>query len=202
MYNNHLTHCGRGPRSRRNRGNWNRMFRDMGMEFSGPWMDMKMGGRGRGRRSGRVLKSGELQLVILALVEEEPRHGYGLIEAIEQKTAGAYSPSPGVIYPTLTLLSDMGLIEEQPDGSRKLYAITAEGRTHLQERRDEADAIMERLEDAGGKPGGGDFAPIGRAMVNLGAALKLRVWERGANRDTSRAIADILDDAAKKISEL
>src|SRR5690606_25340682 len=69
-----------------------------------------MGGRG-GRR--RLFDGGELRLVLLKLIGDQPRHGYDLIREIEDKTGGAYAPSPGVIYPTLTLLADMGLIEEE-----------------------------------------------------------------------------------------
>jgi hypothetical protein len=89
-----------------------------------------MGGRG-GRRGGgrrRVFESTELRLVLLALIGEQPRHGYDLIKAIEERSGGSYAPSPGVVYPTLTMLQDMGLIEEQAaEGAKRLFAITDAG---------------------------------------------------------------------------
>src|SRR3954466_9125212 len=108
-------------------------------------------GRGRrGRRSRRMFESGELRLVLLKLIAEsdEPRHGYDLIRAIEDMTGGEYSPSPGVVYPTLTLLQAMGLIEEAPGaGPRKPFQVTDEGRKHLEERSEEVEALFERLKD-------------------------------------------------------
>lgn len=196
--------CGgwHSERRRGMRGNWNRMFRDMGMEFAAEFGGPR-GRRGRHRGgSGRLLKSGELQLLLLALIEQQPRHGYALIEEIEQMTGGVYAPSPGVIYPTLTLLADMALIEERPDEGRKLYTITDAGRAHLDDRREEADELLERVRGAGGRDAG-DWAPIGRGLVNLGAALKLRAWgDRRLDAATAKQIAEILDDAAKRIEDL
>src|SRR5215210_8074136 len=86
-------------------------------------------GSGGRRRSRRMFESGELRLVLLKLIADEPRHGYDLIRAIEDMTGGEYAPSPGVVYPTLTLLQDMGLIEEAPgEGPRKPFQVTDEGR--------------------------------------------------------------------------
>ena len=91
------------------------------------------GSRRGGRRSRRMFESGELRLVLLKLIADEPRHGYDLIRAIEDLTGGEYAPSPGVVYPTLTLLQDMGLIEEAPgEGPRKPFQVTDEGRAHLE----------------------------------------------------------------------
>jgi DNA-binding PadR family transcriptional regulator len=95
-----------------------------------------------------MFESGELRLVLLKLIADEPRHGYDLIRAIEEITGGEYAPSPGVVYPTLTLLQDMGLIEEAPgEGPRKAFQATAEGRSHLEERAEEVEALFERLRD-------------------------------------------------------
>lgn len=196
----------RGRRGGSDWGDWGVRFAGLGPMFRELGVAFDTSGRRRRGRSGRqrqFLKSGELQLLLLALIEAEPMHGYALIEAIETRTGGEYAPSPGIVYPTLTMLADMGLAEEQPEGSRKLYAITDKGRAHLDERRGEADEILARL-DATGRPRGpsGDLAPAWRAMVNLGAALKLRMWERGADAETAQAIADILDEAAAKIEKI
>ncbi|MCC2109496.1 MAG: PadR family transcriptional regulator, partial [Hyphomicrobiales bacterium] len=87
----------------------------------------------------------ELRLVLLKLISDQPRHGYDLIRAIEEMTGGAYAPSPGVVYPTLTMLEDMGHIDEQKsEGARKAFAITAEGAAHLESNKTEVDAILAR----------------------------------------------------------
>src|SRR5512146_1962799 len=100
------------------------------------------GRRGGGRRSRRMFESGELRLVLLKFIADEPRHGYDLIRAIEELTGGEYAPSPGVVYPTLTLLQDMGLIEEAPgEGPRKSFQATDEGRSYLEERSEEVEAL-------------------------------------------------------------
>src|ERR1700722_2995948 len=101
--------------------------------------------RGGGRRR-RVFDSGELRLVLLKLIADQPRHGYDLIRAIEELTGGSYVPSPGVVYPTLTLLQDMGQIEEAPSGgARKQFVVTEEGTAHLAEKKLEGEALFERL---------------------------------------------------------
>jgi DNA-binding PadR family transcriptional regulator len=158
-------------------------------------------GRGRGRR--RMFDSGELRLVLLKLIADQPRHGYDLIRAIEELTHGAYAPSPGVIYPTLTMLQDMGLIEEaKGEGSRKAFQVTAEGEAHLAEKADEVAALLERLEDAGSDQRKAGGAPIKRAVGNLLSAL----WHRATRDDMDEArlheIAAILDEAAQKIERL
>ena len=112
------------------------------------------GGRGggpRGRR--RMFESGELRLVLLKLIADEPRHGYQLIKAIEELTEGDYAPSPGVVYPTLTLLDDMGLIAEKksPD-TKKVFEATDEGRAHLAENEAEVAELIERLKAMARKP--------------------------------------------------
>ena len=89
---------------------------------------------GEGGRRRRMFDGGELRLVLLKLIEEQERHGYDLIRAIEERTGGAYAPSPGVVYPTLTLLDDMELIEaRQAEGAKKLYGVTEAGKAHLAE---------------------------------------------------------------------
>jgi DNA-binding PadR family transcriptional regulator len=160
------------------------------------------GGR-RGRRARRMFESGELRLVLLKLIADEPRHGYDLIRAIEELTGGEYAPSPGVVYPTLTLLQDMGFIEEAPgEGPRKAFQATAEGRTHLEERSEEVEALFERLSDL--KPRAENMAgpAIGRAIKNLMTALSHRVGRDGLDEELLHEIAAILDDAAQRIERV
>jgi DNA-binding PadR family transcriptional regulator len=162
------------------------------------------GGRGgrRGRRARRMFEGGELRLVLLKLIADEPRHGYDLIRAVEEMTGGEYAPSPGVVYPTLTLLQDMGLIEEAPgEGPRKPFQVTDEGRQYLDERAEEIEALLERLEDL--KPRHSDAGPaIGRAVKNLMTALSHRVGRDGFNDDLLHEIAGVLDEAAQKIERI
>jgi DNA-binding PadR family transcriptional regulator len=103
------------------------------------------GGGGGEVRVGRMLAQGDLKLIALALVEQQPRHGYDIMKILEEKTAGLYAPSPGVVYPTLTYLEEVGHLISQLEGAKKLYAITAEGRAHLAENRAIADAVLVRL---------------------------------------------------------
>ena len=157
----------------------------------------------RGRRSRRMFESGELRLVLLKLIADEPRHGYDLIRAIEDLTGGEYAPSPGVIYPTLTLLQDMGLIEEAPgEGPRKAFQVTDEGRAHLEERAEEVEALFERLRDLAPREGNGAGPAIGRAVKNLMTALRHRIGRDGLDDELLHEIAAILDEAAQRIERV
>ncbi|HEX6742033.1 MAG TPA: PadR family transcriptional regulator, partial [Sphingomicrobium sp.] len=176
-------------------GNWGPFHFDFGDEG---WS----GGR-RGRRARRMFESGELRLVLLKLIADEPRHGYDLIRAIEELTGGEYAPSPGVVYPTLTLLQDMGLIDEAPgEGPRKSFRVTDEGRAHLDERSEDVEALFERLADL--KPRGESMAgpAIGRAVKNLMTALGHRLKAEGFDEDLFLEVAAILDEAAQKIERV
>ena len=96
-------------------------------------------------RAGRMLAQGDLRLIALALIAEAPRHGYEIIKLVEEKTADWYSPSPGIVYPTLTFLEEAGYVTVSTEGAKKLYTITAEGRAYLDASRDLADVVLERL---------------------------------------------------------
>ena len=96
-------------------------------------------------RIGRMLASGDLRLVALYLIEQQPRHGYDLIKAIEEKTGGFYSPSPGVIYPALTFLEEAGYVTSTSEGNKRLYTITEEGKAHLADNRAAVEATLAHL---------------------------------------------------------
>ena len=96
-------------------------------------------------RAGRMLAQGDLRLVALALIEQAPRHGYEIIKLVEEKTADWYSPSPGIVYPTLTYLEEAGYVTAAAEGAKKLYSITDEGRAYLKANRDLADVVLDRL---------------------------------------------------------
>ena len=115
----------------------------------GRWGGRHGAGGGDLPRLGRVIGSGELQLIALALIAEQPRHGYEIIKLLEDKTDGAYSPSPGMVYPTLTYLEEADYVTSQADGAKKLYSITDAGRAHLEQNRAYVDALLARLAAVG-----------------------------------------------------
>ena len=158
------------------------------------------GGRGRGGPGGqgRMFQHGDLRLLILALIAETPRHGYEIIREIESRLGGAYAPSPGVVYPTLTMLEETGFATSATtEGSKRQYTITDAGTAHLAENQATVDAIFARIEDAGSGP---DFGPrILRAMANLRFALRLRLGRGGVDDVAAGRIAAALDAAAAEI---
>lgn len=170
--------------------------------FTMTWDWSADGERGRGR-SRRRFDSGELRLVLLHLISDSPRHGYDLIREIEDRTGGAYAPSPGVIYPTLTLLEDMGLIgEQQSEGAKKLFAITEAGTAHLAEHAEQVKAVMERLDQIGEVRQRSDRSSVRRAMGNLRQVLVNRLSAGDADEDTVHRMVALIDEAAQKIEKL
>ena len=149
-----------------------------------------------------MFEGGQLRLVLLLLMESEPRHGYDLIREIETRTGGAYTPSPGIIYPTLTLLEELGLVEARTsDGVKKLYAITAAGLVLLTENRTEAETALARLDQLRRRNESFDAGPVHRAMNNLKAALHQRLADT-TDKEILFAVADAIDEAARKIERL
>jgi DNA-binding PadR family transcriptional regulator len=176
-------------------GSWGPFSFDLGDEG---WS----GGRS-GRRARRMFESGELRLVLLKLIADQPRHGYDLIRAVEELTGGTYAPSPGVIYPTLTMLQDMGLIEETSgEGARKPFQITEAGTAHLEDNAEEVDDLIRRLKTFSPShyPEGG--SPIWRAMRNLGVAIRHRVGRGEISEETIHEAAALIDELAQKIERL
>jgi len=168
----------------RGRG-WSRSW-EFGGESNGSRGGTRQGGGGRGR--GRMFAGGELRL---------------LIKAIEELTGGNYAPSPGVVYPTLSLLLDEAMIEERADASpRKAFAITAEGEVELSSRSDEAEALIARLVALNEEDDARRAPPIARAVGNLFTALRDRATGGELDRDAIHAVAEILDEAARKIERL
>ncbi|HET7316957.1 MAG TPA: PadR family transcriptional regulator [Sphingomicrobium sp.] len=164
------------------------------------------GGRGGGRRHPgrkRMFEGGELRLVLLKLIADEPRHGYDCIRAVEEITGGEYAPSPGIVYPTLTMLEEMGLIEEQKsEDSKKVFAVTDEGRAHLEENEGQVESLIDRLTDM--KPEERPHAgpAIGRAVKNLMTAMTQRISRDGFDEELFHEIAAVLDEAAQRIERI
>jgi len=114
-----------------------------------------MGGRGGGgrgfMRAGRMLADGDLRLIALYLIAETPRHGYDIIKALEERSSGAYSPSPGVVYPTLTFLEEAGYAVSATEGTKKVFTITESGRSYLDESRETVEAVLDEIARFGRK---------------------------------------------------
>jgi len=158
-------------------------------------------GHGRGgRHGGRLFDYGELRLLLLAMIAEHPRHGYELIKAIEERFGGSYSPSPGVIYPTLSWLDDMGYAAIEPETSgRKLYRITAEGEAFLAANRAAVDDLLARVGPAGADGVEAVPASVMRAMGNLKLAMRLRLRRGPLDQEAADRIAAALDAAARDV---
>ncbi len=167
------------------------------------------GGGGRGGMGGRMslgrfFAHGDVRLVILNLIAEKPRHGYEIIKAIEDAVAGAYSPSPGTIYPTLTLLEELGYVTVAPsdDGTKKLHKITDQGRAFLEANRPALDALLARMEEAGKANASGHAPQIVRAMENLKLSLRLRLSRGPLTAEQADAVAAALDAAATTVERV
>ncbi len=164
---------------------------------------------GDGLPGGRRLSSGELQLVLLALLAERPAHGYELIRTLEERSGGFYAPSPGMVYPALTYLDEIGHAAVSQEANRKLYALTDAGRAHLAANQGQAEAILDGLARIGSRmeqvreafSGLSDADPqaadeLHRARHALKHALMRR---RGCAPDEARRIARILERCAAEI---
>ena len=178
------------------RARWGWNFDAFGSEFWGPR------GRHHRGRSGRVFEQGDLKYVILRLLEEKPRHGYEIIKELEDRFAGAYSPSPGTVYPTLTMLEDLGYAKvTQDEKGRKTYEITAEGSAYLKENSSTVDSIFDRIGrfmegflDAPMMEVNNSFRKVARAAYSQ-AARNVNDAER------LRRIRDILERAAAELDQ-
>ena len=193
MFGRH--HC--GPRGRRGPfgGDWGFGPGPMG----GPWGPGGPGEPGR----GRVFGHGALKFVILSLLAEKPRHGYEIIKELEERVGGAYSPSPGTIYPTLSLLEDMGYARSATEeGSRKVYEITDEGRRHLEENRPVVDQIFGRVDEMNAHFIGQAMSKLGGAFASLGRATFRAATQRQRDEAWVARVKEILERAARDIEGL
>ena len=158
-------------------------------------------GRMRMRRAARVFDQGDLRFVILKLISEAPRHGYEIIKAIEDKVGGAYSPSPGVIYPTLTLLEELGYVTvENAEGGKKLYRITDAGAAALDEKKAVVEGIFRRMADLHDRFDG-PSPRIARAMQNLGSAIATRMRSGPVSAEQLDALIAASSMAAGKVEK-
>jgi len=157
----------------------------------------------KAKRRARVFRRGELRLVLLHLVSQEPRHGYDLIQQIEELTGGHYAPSPGIVYPTLTLMADMDMIDEKVDDSgKKIYSIAEAGTALLVEEEKHVADILARLESIAQMDQAVDGASIRRAVGNLKSAIRIRLSDEEKGSEKILDVAAIIDEAASKIERL
>lgn len=166
-------------------------------------MGAHRGGRGRGRSgSGRPLGHGDLRLLILSLIAETPRHGYDLIQEIETRTGGRYKPSPGVMYPALEIIQDLGWAQVRTDDGKKTFHITDEGREELAREAAVVDAIHARLADLLEADETPDPTDVRGAMHRLRHAVVSAARDRSADEARQRRIVEILAAARDEISSL
>lgn len=148
----------------------------------------------------RMFDQGDLRLVVLALIAEQARHGYDIIKEIEARFGGGYAPSPGIIYPLLTMLEELGLISlSAAEGPKKLYAITPEGEAELAQQKSSVDALFARMNAVREHFTSSRPAEVVRAYENLKFALRLRLERGGLDATKAQAIAAALDAAAQAV---
>jgi len=188
--------CGKHPgRDERHHG------RHGGREFFGGFGGHFGRGFGGGGRE-RLFDNGELRLVILQLVAEKPSYGYEIIKAIEERLSGGYAPSPGVVYPTLTLLEEEGYATvSSAEGSKKLYTVTEAGTEFLKTNQGILKAIFGRMEQAGKAFGRGRSPQLMRAVANIMFALKMRAGQGNLSPEQIKKITEAIDAAARAIDE-
>jgi DNA-binding PadR family transcriptional regulator len=180
--------------------------------FEGPG-----GGFGRGRHGGfgrefgsgfggggreRMFDAGEIRLVILRLLSTEPSYGYQLIKTMEARLGGGYTPSAGVVYPTLTMLEEEGLIAPTETSGKKVYSVTEEGLKYLEENKERVGQLFERLEETGRGFRRGRSPELMKAFMDLRGAVASKVWRRNASPEQIKKIAEAIHAAAKAIDEL
>lgn len=187
MREGHARHGFGGERGQGRR--WERGFRGPG--FGGP------GGR------ERLFDAGDLKLVILKLLAEQPSYGYQLIKTMEERLAGGYAPSPGVIYPTLTLLEEEGLASvATSDANKKVYSVTAEGEQFLAANKERVDAIFARLEAQGEHFQRGRTPELMKAFMDLRGAVMAKVARGTLTPEQTAKIAEAIHAAAKAIDQM
>jgi len=162
------------------------------------------GGRKRGGpRGGRIFEQGDLKYVILQLLAEKPRHGYEVIKELEERFAGAYAPSAGTVYPTLSLLEELGYATVTPEeGGKKIYTITDEGRRYLEENRSAVDDIFERIAELGASFLSDGMVEINRAMGTVGKATYASASRYFREKEKVAKVREVLERAAREIDEI
>jgi DNA-binding PadR family transcriptional regulator len=189
----HHRHCDRGERGFEaiGRGSFDR-FAARG------WGRFERGFGGR----ERLFDAGDLKIVILKLLAEQPSYGYQLMKTMEERLAGGYTPSAGVIYPTLTMLEEEGLAAASVENNKKVYTVTDQGKEYLQAHAARADELFQRIDAAGKNFERGRAPELMRAFDDLRHAVRARCSRSSTTAKLLNEIADVIHSAAKKIDEL
>lgn len=168
----------------------------------GDWASGGPGGRRGGGRGGRMFEQGDLKYVILKLLSEKPRHGYEVIKELEDRLGGAYSPSPGAVYPTLTMLEEMGYAKSTTEeGGKKIYEITPEGRAYLEQNKNVVEEIFDRIGEFATSFFGGPMVEVHRAFKNVARAT-YSTATHVRNPEVLKRIRDTLDRATAEIESI
>jgi len=184
-------HCGHG------RSRWGWGFDGFTADFWTP-----KGRHHRGRR-GRVFEQGDLKYVILRLLEEKPRHGYEIIKELEDRFGGAYSPSPGTVYPTLTMLEDLGYARvSQDEKGRKTYEITPEGSAYLAEHSTTVDGIFERIAQFVEGFLDAPMMDVNNAFRRVGRAAYGHATRHVNDKAKLQKVREVLERAAAELEQL
>ena len=200
-YSHRDRHCGDQPQDRGHRGQGEGRGRRPWTGFDADFSAFFGGSGGPKRRGpfggGRMFEQGDLKLVILNLLDEKPRHGYEIIKDLEERSGGRYTPSAGAVYPTLTMLEDLGYAVATPEeGGKKVYAITDAGRAHLAENRPVVDELFDRVSQIGDAVFGDNVRPARDAMINLAKEFGAAMITGRRTPEQIAAIAAILEKAA------
>ena len=189
--------CGRGWGERGFAGRRGGPFGERGFRHGG------FGGERHGRGGERLFDAGDIRLVVLKLLAEQPSYGYQLMKTMEQRLGGGYTPSAGVIYPTLTLLEEEGLASvTTSENGKKVYSVTAQGQEYLDANRGRIEELFARLDEAGRGFRRGRSPEIIRAFMNLRGAIATRLHREQVSQEQLRKITDAINAAAKAIDEM
>ena len=161
------------------------------------------GGKGfHERKGGRLFGHGDIRLVLLSLLAEKPFYGYELIKAVEERVNGAYAPSPGIVYPTLTMLEELGYASaETSEEGKNLYSATAQGKAFLKINKPLVEKIFGRMAHAAERHKRTENPQLVRAIENLKLALKLKSSSSELSDGQIESIAAVLDRAAQEIEK-
>lgn len=174
-----------------------------GMGFGwGEWASMCgpgfafAGGRHRRRR---VFGRGDLKFMVLSLLEEQPMHGYEVMQRLEEESGGFYTASPGSVYPVLQMLEDQGYVRVEERDGKKVYHITEEGASFLHENRDRVDDVADRMEDFASMFGGRGMGDLTRSFMRLAQVSFDRAMEAAGDRAAVASLREVLDQAARDV---
>lgn len=178
-------------------------IRGAGFEMPGGFGGPRGGfGRGFGHGRERLFDAGDIKLVILKLLSEQPSYGYQLIKTMEERLGGGYTPSAGVVYPTLTMLEEEGLTTATVDEGKKVYSVTEAGLKYLDANAQRVDQLFERLEETGRGFRRGRSPEIMKAFMDLRGAVMSKVWRKNATPEQIKKIAEAIHAAAEAIDKL